>query len=214
MGDAWVQRDLRRRVDFIEEDLLFQVAAFTSDSPATALHCASQLIKYSCVYYCTVKITEKGTACLTKKVHLISSAFEHLPPTPPFFFFPLSLFEVLWSPALKDALGCFDSPSPCCSFAALVLNSAVISCSKRRSRMLSSTLLLLSWQPLMSLQYTLAWWVNRPLILWYFIEEEDYRHCLSSYQLSFLRLSLSPRVSVTGSLLKVSIADNGTECIL
>lgn len=112
----------------------------------------------------------------------------------------------------SSALGAWAFvPESVCGYVcvALILNTAGISCSKRCSRMLSSTLLLLSWQPLMSLQHTLVWWVNRPLILWYFSGEKY--HCVSLYQLSFLSL---PRVSMTDSLLKVSIQDNGSECML
>lgn len=61
--------------------------------------------------------------------------------------------------------------------------------------MLSSTLLLLSWQPLMSLQYTLVWWVNRPLILWYFNgkKRKKTKNTAVCPCISFLSLSLTPK---------------------
>ena len=62
--------------------------------------------------------------------------------------------------------------------------------------MLSSTLLLLSWQPLMSLQYTLAWWVNKPLILWYFIFGGVRGGGGRKKNTSFLSLSVTPTKSL------------------
>lgn len=192
MSAAWpsVKSRFSSKKMFQQQAFYVRLTCYRACMLHWALQFLNDFIFFCCVYY---------TVNITYKMYSLS---------PKFFFF------------------CIQSSSICCCcvfLVSIILNSAVISCSKRRSRMLSSTLPLLSWQPLMSLQYTLAWWVNRHLILWYFYWEggdggKKKKEQVSAVcpRISFLfSVCLFPQEkSAAGSVLKVSIANNGTEFIL